>query len=268
MHGMQSTESGSRSQREEEVTLVVCSENPRAILEAISALTVIGDFRLHASDTLNVHDRYFDTADMSLWDRHVVLRLRQIESKRWITFKGPSRTDEDGFASRLEVEAEWSDHALTETLNQLAKSGIELPLKANAGDRSDPLDLFNALGLVVVQDRETLRMVRNIVPLADDGALAAAQLVLDSVSYRFHEMNVRHSEVEIEALTSDGARVLKTLAENLRDRFGGALQRWNHSKLATGWAIENLWHDLDMAGCIKDGHLLPAAYEQIDRFLR
>jgi hypothetical protein len=268
MHGMQSRGSGSRFQREEEVTLVVCSENARAILEEIAALTVIGNFRLYPGDTLNVHDRYFDTADKSLWDRRVVLRLRQIESKRWITFKGPSRTDEEGFASRLEVEAEWSDQALTETLNQLAKSGIELPRKANAGDRSDPLDLFNALGLVVVQDRETLRRVRDVVPLADDGALAAAQLVIDSVSYRFHEKDVRHSEVEIEALTSDGVRVLKTVAESLRDRFGVALRRWNHSKLATGWAIENLWHDLDMAGCIKDGRLLPAAYEHIDRFLR
>ena len=260
--------SGPLFQREEEVTLIVCSENPRSVLEEIAELTVLGDFRLYWTDTLNVHDRYFDTADRSLRDHHVALRVRQVDSKRWITFKGPSRTIEDGFANRMEFEAEWSDQALTETLDQLAKSGIELPHRANAGARSHPLDALNALGLVVVQDRETYRMAREIVPHADNGTFAATKLLIDSVVYRFHGKEIRHYEVEIEALTSDGAHVLKTMAESLRDRFGRVLRRWNHSKLATGWAVENLWHDLHAAGLIKGGCLLPAAYDQIDGFLR
>jgi hypothetical protein len=267
MHGMQSMGSGPVFQTEEEVTLIVCSEDPQSVLNDIAELTVLGDFRLYPSDTLNVHDRYFDTAGRSLRDLQVALRVRQIGSKTWITFKGPSRTIENGFGHRMELEAEWSAKALTETLDLLAKSGIELPRKANASAWAHPLDGLNAVGMVLVQDRQTHRMVRDIVPSAADGTLAAAQLLLDSVVYRFQEQEVRHHEVEIEAQTSDGTCALKALAERLREKFGRALQSWNHSKLATGWAVEDLWDDLHAAGLIKEDCLLPSAYDYIDRFL-
>lgn len=267
MHGMQSTGSGPLFQREEEVTLIVCSENPRSVVNDIAELNALGDFRLYASDTLRVHDRYFDTGDRSLRDLHVSLRLREIGSKRWITFKGPSRTIEDGFGNRMELEAEWSDQALTEVMNQLTKRGIELSPWAKGGASSHPLDVLSALGLVLVQDRETKRMVREIVPYAEDGTLAVAELLIDSVVYHFDQKEIRHYEVEIEAQIPNGARVLTTLAKSLSDRFGKALQSWNHSKLATGWAVADLWDDLHTAGLVKEGCLLPAAYEYIDRFL-
>lgn len=269
MHGTESDRWDSLFQTEEEVTLLICSGNPSSVLEELAELTVLGDFRIYPADSLNLHDRYFDTPDKSIRDRHAALRVRQIESKSWLTFKGPSQTREDGFGSRMEFEAEWSERTLSKVLELLARSGIELPHRhTGASARSHPIQALIDLGLVVVQDRETFRIVREIVPQAVNGTLATAMLLIDSVVYRFEEKKIRHYEVEIEAMIPDGAGVLKSLTQSLTDRFGRTLLPWNHSKLATGWALESLRHDLDVAGLIKEGRLLPAAYEQIDGFLR
>ena len=79
----------------------------------------------------------------------------------------------------------------------------------------------------------------------------------------------RHQEVEIEAKSGDGARILRKLTEDLKNIFPQDLVVWHHSKFAIGLAVEHLAESGDLKGLI-DVHdnLKPEAYSRIDAYLR
>ena len=147
--------------------------------------------------------------------------------------------------------------------------GIKLPEQHRDFDRVHPLDVMTNLGLEVIQDRETQRQVRNVMPMGQEGEAILAELAIDSVVYHFNDKAIRHHEVEIEAKARDGSTVLRTVIESLIATYGPALQRWDYGKLATGKAIEELLNEGALEGLLDiNNHLKPGAYDRIAGFLR
>lgn len=250
-----------------EVTFIIWLENARGVARQIADLTRIGNYQLLPQDSKSIHDLYFDSPDRNLRNKKLALRVREIDATRWITLKGPSQPTGWGGVERLEIEAPWSLDALNRVLKELTARRVKLPGQNQELDSIHPLDVMTSLGLKVVQDRKTHRRVRNIVTI--EGGPLLAELAIDSVVYHFRDQEIYHHEVEIEAKVRDGSTVLKAVIGSLGGMYGPVLRRWDHSKLATGMAIERLLSEVGPQGLLDiDNHLKPAAYDKIHDWLK
>jgi inorganic triphosphatase YgiF len=216
-----------------------------------------------------MRDLYLDTPDKALQAKRIALRIRELRGKHWITLKGPSQPTEGGGVERLEIEAQWSQDALAKVVQELLGEGIEMPRRSTDFDLLHPVNIVASLGLKIIQDRETHRQVRNIVPMAAEHKPALAELGIDAVAYHFGDQEIRHHELEIEAKVRDGSTALRSITESLIRRYGPVLRRWDHSKLATGKAIEQLLIERAPAGLLDSrNYLKPVAYDTLDDYLK
>jgi hypothetical protein len=163
---------------------------------------------------------------------------------------------------RLEIEGPPQDAAL---LRRIAdETGLDWLGSLAPGQ--DPAAALTAGGLVVIQERRTLRRRRNIVAASGAGP---ASLAIDSVDYEAGGSHLRHHEIEIEALTLEGARLLDTIAAMLCEAFPGELKPWRPSKLRTGIVLQSLVHRVGAAPLVgPGGDLLPESYSRLLQELR
>jgi hypothetical protein len=254
----------SGGEREVEAKLIVVSERPRAVVERAAALRELAGYRLEDRGELRLRDVYWDTEDRALRRARCALRLRHGDSGVRITLKAEGREVRPGTADRMEIELPWSAEALERVAAALDGLGVRLPRPPSA--EGEPGDVLAGMELGVVQDRETVRRVRDVVGAGSGDGAPLAELVVDSVGYGGGE--AWHHEVEVEARGDRGAAVLEELSDALGALFPGELRPWPHSKQATGAAVEALLSGGDADGLVSgDGDLAPAAYGRIDGHL-
>ena len=241
---------------EYELVLMVRSRDPTVVMEKISALVSLGNYRLTTRENQNLRDVYFDTKDRSLGRRRLNLRLRYLTNVVRITLKQSPRLFTRNRNERRETELDWSFASLSKILQEISGRGIRLESR-NPG-KNDPVDVLKKLGLVVIQDRETKRKPREVVSVQGE---ILAELAIDSVTYHFDGANIMLDEVEVEAKSKNGREALDEVAKNLIVLFGPELQRWKSGKLSTGMKIERLLRDGRLNGLIQEGRLKQDAYD-------
>ena len=244
------------SHTEYEFVLMVRSLDPENILEKISELTSLSNYRLVRKEVENLRDVYFDTPDHSLSGRRLNLRLRYLSGVAKITLKQSPGLFTRNRNERREIELNWSPASLSKILQEISGRGVRLEIKDPGV--GDPTDSFKKLGLVVIQDRETKRAPREVV--SAHGELLA-ELAIDSVTYHFENGDIMLDEVEVEAKSRNGREVVDEVANDLTRVFGPELQRWKSGKLSTGIRIEKLLRNGRLNGLIEDSRLKQEAYE-------
>jgi len=251
-----------------EATLILMPDQVEAVLQPLRALTSIAGYRLRPGNTQRIHDLYVDTVDAALRHQDLALRVRRVDSARLIALKGKSRLRGAGEVERLELERPWSLGALAEILQALVDNGIELRPPATGLADGEPEAVLDKAGLVIVQERDTQRMLRDVFDPDQDGHQPVGELAIDESIYHLGGRDVRHDEIELEGKVPDAFPGLNTVVEALLKRFGPAVRRWEHSKLATGHAIAKLLqHDAPLV-LDGSGRLQPDAYIAIDRYLK
>lgn len=256
--------------REYETTLIIWSETPEVITGQIARLTAIENYRLLHQNSQTIHDLYLDMPDHALQTQKLALRVREIDATHVITLKSQSRpVNEWGGVERLEIEVLWSPDALARVIKELIDRGIEVRQQHHEFDYAHPLDVMSSLGLEVIQHRECLRKVRNIVHGGEESSPVLAELAIDYVIYHFSDRQVCHHEVEIEAKRGNGSTAIKIVIERLVEMYRQVLRRWEYGKLATGKAIEKLLSEEALEGLL-DSHnnLKPVAYDKVDDYLK
>lgn len=247
-----------------EATLAVSSETPARVAERIAGLDGLGPYRFEWAGAVELRDVYLDTPSGELRERDVALRVRRGESGWRITVKGPARPVEGGGVERSEFEVGWSRAGLRRVLGALRERGVEVPEPPQPPRdvcADGPVAALRELGLEVVQDRRTLRRRARVRAASGAGGETLAWLALDTVRFRTASgRTVRHREVEVEATAAAPEGMPGDVAGLLGRRFGDALRPWEHGKLATGAAVEEIEPP---AG--PDGSLQPAAYELLER---
>jgi inorganic triphosphatase YgiF len=249
---------------ESEATLLICSEKPAEIARKIARLTSLAGYRIQTNSPLLLRDLYFDTPNRALQAQEFALRLRGINQKWWIALKGKSEPLDWGGVQRLEIEARWSRRSWKMAVRELERRNIAL--QGQLARRADPIDALTSRGLRVVQRRETRRRVRKL--MARRGTRVLAELAIDTVTFHF-EPRVRLYEMEFEAKAQDAPAALKMVMDDLLNRYGSALRRWEHGKLATGKAIEAMLRDGSLRGMLDaQNNLRLEAYHRIDDYLK
>ncbi len=221
---------------EHEVTLVICSDNPDAVMDSIELIGSIGEYRLVPSGTSLIRDLYFDTRDRVLKAAQWALRLRETQGKHLLTLKGPSRHIGNGIHERFELELSWSREAFEEILTEIVRNGLASPDFSHIA--SNPVRAMEAAGFEIVQTRETSRRILNVRKGADSEVLA--EFALDKVLYQFERGVILHHEMELESKSESGILVIGSIMSHLDGIFHREIRVWPHSKLATGWAYERL----------------------------
>ncbi len=255
--------SAAEGHKEFEAAVIVRSHTPRRVLGHVAALTSFAGYHLQPETPQPIHDTYFDTPGRVLAATRVAMRLRTIGALRLLTLKGPSRRTEWGAAERLELEEPWSAASLDKVVDALRHAGVTLSRDPDAD--GSPVDVIRALGLDVVQDRETQRQPRSVRRLDDPGGTALAELAVDAVIYHVEPKIVRMYEVEIEAKAAGGASAVRVIMERLVAEFAPALQPWPYGKLVTGDTIERLLREGTLENLLgEDDTLSPAAIDLIE----
>ncbi len=254
-----------------ETTLAVVSDDPEGLMESVAGLGEIAGFDLIPEKTRIIHDIYFDTPDRDLEKLHIGVRLRRYDDALLLTVKGPAG-DAGGDFGRFEMERPWSEEmpgVLKETLGERGivsgRAHEEASALTEPVEPVDPVDAVRALGLEVVQDRKTVRVIRNVTVKSGEKGPALAEMALDTVTYSFPEGPLVHREVEVEALGREGISAMEAVTAGLVRRFAGKLRPWNRGKIVTGKTIRGMAVSGELAGLIRDGgELLPAAYDLVE----
>lgn len=253
------------AETEIETKLVVVSERPDEILERIAGTGELAGFSLVAMTEQSIRDVYYDTPAQLLRAADLALRVRQVNWTLTLGLKGRSRRL-GAAIERLEIERPWSAAGLAEVLAALARLGVVVGAGAPGEPVDEPEAALRALGLAPFQERLTQRARREI---ADRERAHLGELALDRAVFAFGRERVRHYEIEIEAPGAQALDGTAALATALLTAWPGELRPWEHSKVATGRAIEHLVATRPPALLLnRAGAPTAAAYDAMDRWLR
>lgn len=248
--------------RERETVLIVKANGER-VLQRLGGLDSIPKFQLRAGQHLNIRDTYFDTPERMLLRKQANLRIRQTNGTIFVSAKSASKTDRTGVSSRREVELPWSEDAMA-SINRrldLKLSGLS---KLESGI-DDPRQKLEAMGLQVLQERETRRDTREIIE--GQGESSIAELALDKVTYHFGKLKIPIFEIEVEAKSNTKSRTIKKIRNQIESIDRNELLRWKHGKFVTGRAIEKLLQTEKLEDLVDKGGLKTSALKKIDKLI-
>ncbi len=205
-------------------------------------------------------DTYFDTIDRSLSKTKWGLRLRAIGSLRLLTLKGPARISKSGAVERQEFERRFSDRNAKEIIKIIVSLGISL--NTDSIDYSTPEHFLNSLGLFQIQRRKTARSTRDVFRRGRPDRVA--EFAMDTVFYTVGDMEVEHSEIEVERSDSASMKDFEELLVYIKNRSGQKLKVWTIDKLALGFILEDLWKEGMLTSLMtSSGGLSEGAYDLI-----
>lgn len=226
-------------------------------LRAVARLAQIGPYRLAVRDTVRLHSRYLDTAELALARQGIALRLRRC-GRRWeATAKWESRTDGD-----LHERPE---------LTVALRGRPRMPFELKHPELTESLAARLAgrpLQTVLVTD---IRRTRIDVYRGDSapGADPLAEIALDRVYLHGTEPGgpeTRYCEVEVERTGGDRDDIVR-IATMLRHEF--SLYPSVESKFERG--ITLLHHSSGLAvrepGLVAEDTVLSAARKVVGRLL-
>jgi inorganic triphosphatase YgiF len=254
---MQGSGAIERPPREVEGTLLIRTDDPSQLRERLANLNRAGRFSLRRRSPQRIRDAYLDTPARDLGSRRIAVRLRDLDGSFLLAMKADSVVTE--FATdRLEIEGEWSEEILGRILDALERQGVSGVGVPAAENLSDPFAALRSLGLVIFQDRETVRIPFDVT---EDSGGPVAELAVDEVLFHFGSTELRVHEVEVEARGFGDADTVREVTAALRAGFP-ELRPWSHGKLATGLCLEALLQAGRLNGLIQpDGTLSLRAHD-------
>jgi hypothetical protein len=273
--------------QEEELSFIILSDDPENIIERIKNTPKIERYELVKSNRIiKITDTYYDVIEEILQKNKYSLRMRieENEEEKFLTFKGPTKINDSGNPTRIEVEKEWKISEIKTILLELKKliPWINIQLDQSNFDLN-PHTVLEKIGLKEIQKRKTKREEIGVL-VQDPFKLATefAKFYIDHVTFFFDEnILVKYYNIEIE-INKNGIE-LDQLKNPSQDRYSYFLsdfkkefllrfpkiKEWPHSKYLTGKAIQTLIYTNDFKDSIDEkGNLLYTEYKKIDNLIK
>jgi inorganic triphosphatase YgiF len=246
-----------------ELTFRIVSQNPQGVFLDIASRHSIARYRLITRGSFEIQDTYLDTAKFDLGKSNYALRLRRQSNTVLLALKGREQVTPWGGISRLEIEGPWSGEILRQIEQEL---GLNFRDPKALGD-DNPLETLCAMGFMVIQSRKTNRTLFDVFFQSEDKAFS--EIALDRVCYEVEGKGCLHYEIEVEAKAEDRQGRLSDFAGCLQQAFPGLLQPWEHNKLITGFALEELMHQGELLQAHDEENMLSlTSYDKIDAWIR
>lgn len=243
---------------------MIVKANGERVLQRLGRLDSIPKFQLGAAQRKDIRDTYFDTPDRILLRKQANLRLRQTDSTILVSAKSGSKADRSGVSMRMEIELPWSADAVA-SINRRLDLKLPALTKIEGSGIGDPRQRLEAVGLQVLQERETRRDTREIIEGKNGSPIA--ELALDRVTYRFGKLEIPIFEIEVEAKSKTNSRTIKKIRKQIESINRNELLRWKHGKFVTGRAIERLLLTEELEDLVDKEGLKPSALKKIDKLI-
>lgn len=250
---------------ESELTLLVSSDDPNEMLSKIGDMVSIDDYMLEPAGSFLIRDFYLDTPTGELTGQRWALRIRREGEQVWITVKGPSQERSGGILERTEMELPSSPKAFATLSGLPVMQSLSISPFQKIKTQGDPLETFINAGLIVIQKRETRRVIRLLRHITTNQVVA--ELALDRVMYHIDDKVLRHYEIEIESKGKEAALVVQHIAEYVLRLYPDELRKWPHTKFATGMAIQALLSEESFKNTLRLSDLKTASYGLIEKHL-
>jgi hypothetical protein len=229
----------------------------------IAGLTSVLEYDLKPKPPHRIHDTYYDTSQGLLRKRKTALRIRRMDESLLVSLKSnPQPLDGKG-VRRIEIEAPWSQQSLARIQETLKKK--RLPEKSRVS-KDSPWAAFASMGLRVVQERMTRRMVRDVFRHDKPERRPVAELDIDNVTF-LGDPKVRLFQIEIEAKGGGSMKRILRIAEVLQSSYSGFLKEWPYGKLVTGLAIQKLLRSGVLQSHLDHSRLKADAFPVIERYI-
>ena len=224
---------------EVEAAMLFLSSNREVIFEKIENVIRSSSYEPVKNGTEKIHDLYYDTPDKKLEAQKIQLRVRILQEKVYKVTLKVLKEIRENYSDRVEIERFWSQEAFDIIANNLVRMNIRFQGSERSYD-NDPKITFNNLGLIVIQNRKTIREILNAVNKIS--GQIEFEFDIDTTSIILNNNNeIRFSELEIESKKSGNEKKLdKIVGEVIKFP---EFMSWPHSKLETGMAIRNLFNN-------------------------
>jgi inorganic triphosphatase YgiF len=224
---------------EVEAAMLFLSSNREVIFEKIENVIRSSSYEPVKNGTEKIHDLYYDTPDKKLEAQKIQLRVRILQEKVYKVTLKVLKEIRENYSDRVEIERFWSQEAFDIIANNLVRMNIRFQGSERSFDK-DPKITFNNLGLIVIQNRKTIREILNAVNKIS--GQIEFEFDVDTTSILLNNNNeIRFSELEIESKKSGNEKKIdKIVVEVIKFP---EFMSWPHSKLETGMAIRNLFNN-------------------------
>lgn len=224
---------------EVEAAMLFLSSNKKVIFEKIQNVIRSSSYEPVKKGTEKIHDLYYDTRDKKLEAQKIQLRVRILQEKVYKVTLKVLKEIRENYSDRVEIERFWSQEAFDDIANNLVRMNIRFQHRERSYN-NDPKITFNNLGLMIIQNRKTIREILNAVNQIS--GQIEFEFDVDTTTILLNSNNeIRFSELEIESKKSGNEKKLdKIVSEVLKFP---EFMPWSHSKLETGMAIANLFNN-------------------------
>jgi inorganic triphosphatase YgiF len=222
---------------EVEAVMLFLTRNIKVIFEKIQNAIRNGSYEPVKNGTEKIHDLYYDTQDKKLEARKIQLRVRILDEKVYKVTLKVLKEIRENYSDRVEIERYWSQEAFNDITNNLVTMNIRFQNHQRSYD-NDPKITFKNLGLIIIQNRKTIREILNAVNKAS--GQIEFEFDVDTTTILLNSNNeIRFSELEIESKKSGNEKKLDKLVSEVL-KFPEFMP-WPYNKLETGIAIRNLF---------------------------
>jgi inorganic triphosphatase YgiF len=224
---------------EVEAAMLFLSSNRKAIFEKIQNVIRNSSYEPVKNRTEKIHDLYYDTPEKKLKAQKIQLRVRILHEKVYKVTLKVLKEIREIYSDRVEIERFWSQEAFNDIVNNLVTMDIRFQNLEGSYD-NDPKITFNNLGLIIIQNRKTIREIVNAVNKIS--GQIEFEFDVDTTAIILNCNNeIRFSELEIESKKSGNEKKLEKIVGEVL-KFPEFMP-WHHSKLETGMAILRLFNN-------------------------
>jgi hypothetical protein len=225
---------------EVEAAMLFLSSNREVIFEKIENVIRSSSYEPAKNGTEKIRDLYYDTRDKKLEAQKTQLRVRILQERVYKVTLKVLKEIRENYSDRVEIERFWSQEAFDVIANNLGRMNIRFQGSERSYE-NDPKITFNNLGLIIIQNRKTIREILNAVNKIS--GQIEFEFDVDTTSILLNSNNeIRFSELEIESKKSgnEKKKLDKIVGEVIKFP---EFMSWPHSKLETGMAIRNLFNN-------------------------
>ena len=186
---------------ENEISLIVYSNNIQNVVDKIKSIGNIDGFRLKYVEDETIIDTYFDNDMEVLYQKKSTLRIRYKNSNVLVTLKGPPKYKVHSI-DRQEYEYNWSKGSFNKISEHL-KDLLDIDIKNMGMDfDNDPIKTFDRIGFKEIHKHSNNRKVFDITKVDDLKNNIISELDVDNVTFHFKlnsdYLNVSVINIEIE----------------------------------------------------------------------
>lgn len=222
---------------EVETALIILSRDRNQVNIAIRELILNKGYEVEEKGIQKIKDVYLDRKNDILKKEKIALRIRLINDQIFkITLK-ISKTTQNKYFERIEIEHNWSQESLNKVIFELSSYvNLDIYNTPTKYYKNNPIETLLDVGFKIIQNKETHRVIINAINKKSNQI--EFEFAKDTTSFIMNDgVKIRYLELEIESKKIGNEKFLEKFIQEFT-LLDSLFELWPYSKLETGIAIK------------------------------